>query len=378
VTPARSLGSYALIGAALSVVAIVLGSAPVLAAPKASHIARDGGQSSITPPCAESVCTAAGADGKMAVAATVARSADACAGFEVDDSAVVLAVESNDSGAVVAQASDTDTDCISTLQVDFDPYTVPNGSYVAVLSGDGAGETSTFTLALPARTPATPVATVAPAQHAVEVRWKANTEPGVSYAVADETGAAATYVAGGGPAQDPSDSTEEVAFVVATPGIHTYDIEAARAGSTVLVVSQPSAPVTVTPAGPATTLPGGGGGGGAGGSRGGGQLSARSASASAFAGFAAPSQAAASPGLPTGPTQSVSAGGEGSGEPTLGSTYASASPSATPTEHAAVSQSAASTSSDNKGLVDSLAAALVVILIAGHLGAVARRRRESD
>lgn len=396
---ARSIGSYAVVGAALSVVAITLGSGPAAAAadrprtahlasatktsgtPKTASTARDAGQSSITPPCADAVCTAAGADGQMAIAATIARSADACAGQESDNIAIVLAVESNATGNVVAQGSDTDADCTSTLQVAFDPYTVSNGQYVAVLSGDGAAATSSFTLALPPRTPATPVATAVPGRQVVEVSWTPNTESGVSYAVSDENGVAAQYVTGGTPALDPSDTTKGVAFVVATPGVHTYEIEAVRAGSTVLVASAPSAPVTVAPQSlPATQPPTSSGSGALTGNAQSGQGSVRSGSAPAFRGFAAPSQAEALPALPNGPSQSASTGDAGTSEPTVQGTYSSTLryPSQSATERAAISQNAASTSSDNEGLVDSLAAALVVILIAGHLGAVARRRREID
>jgi hypothetical protein len=358
----RLIVGGALAGFASTVAVVLLTAIPASAGPGDAH------RSTVSAPCANGTCTTVGPDGQIVVSATVDRSDPACVGQALDATVVQLTVASRMSAAVIAQASNDSADCTSSLQVAFDPYSFDNGQYVATLSGDGASASTTFTLAMPARTPGTPAATAVPDVGAVQLRWIANTESGVSYAVTDASGVASQYAAGGAPAVDPHDAAGAIATVVAAPGVHSYEIKAERAGTSTLVTSAVSNSVTVSASQSSASQSSGAystaGGGGSG----------------SFSGFGAPNTMSELPALPSlSPSSDSGASPDSTQEPTQRGTYSPTLryPTKTVTENSAISR-ADNASSGSRVVVDSLAGGLVVVLIAGHLGAIARRRPEVD
>jgi len=385
--------------------ALALIGVPALAIATATPALADASRSSIAPPCG-GVCTARAA---VTVIATVDKSQGSLCGLNLDTldlKAVTLTV----SPGVGALNSTTSNKCSSTLTGSFDPYTVANGSYTATLGGDNATASVAFTLAVPARTPATPRASVVPHVQAVQLSWNPNTEVGITgYAITDADGNSVNYTPDGEPSLG-SDGNW-TATVVAAPGSHSYRVQAQRgnaaatpsdASDAVTVASQsnPSpvgSPSTGTPGGASTPPPTSGGtsgagagttegnggttGGDAGGSSSGG--STASGGGGSGGGTTVPKLRSFKPftplsgGINLAPLPELANGqpNNGTGEPTADGTYSPTLtyPDKTVVEATGVPSHTSDTVFGNRDLLVSIAAALVVLMIAGHVRMLARR-----
>lgn len=193
-----------------------------------------------------------------------------CSGLACSDSGAPVSLLLRNPAGCTRTLSTTSSSSQSSLSADLDTgdATLPagsscaavtntpvaNGTWVLSLSGDGADAATSFTLRIPPVTPRQVSASPA-SDTSVSVEWAANTEPDlISYAVLDSNGQ--PLIADVNP--QGACSSGSCAVTVSYPsstaaGSHQIEITASRSagpGTNQTLTSPPSAPVTVTLAGP--------------------------------------------------------------------------------------------------------------------------------